>query len=53
MKLKREISEAEILSPPNGGYGWVVTLLAGINIFFASGIINTIGNLLDNFVQVC
>ena len=42
----------EILSPPNGGYGWVITLLATINVFFSEGLLNSIGNLLDTFVQV-
>lgn len=42
----------EILSPPNGGYGWIVTLLAAINLFFAFGIRFSLGNLTDTFVQV-
>ena len=42
----------EILSPPNGGYGWVITLLATVNVFFSEGLLNSIGNLLDTFVQV-
>ena len=47
------MDQDDILAPPNGGYGWVVTLLAAINIFFSSGIISSIGNLLDTFVEVC
>ena len=43
----------DILAPPNGGYGWVVTLLAATNMFFSAGILSSIGNLLDNFVEVC
>ena len=42
----------EILSPPNGGYGWVVAVLCAISMFFASGMLNSVGNLLDTFVEV-
>ena len=50
--MKKSGSLEEILSPPNGGYGWVVTLIATTNKFISSGIMNSIGILLDIFVQV-
>ena len=41
-----------MMAPPDGGYGWVITFLACINMFFILGITFSIGTLLDKLVQV-
>lgn len=41
-----------VAAPPDGGYGWVITLLALINWFFILGINFAIGTLMDDLVQV-
>ena len=41
-----------VMTPPDGGYGWVITFLACINMFFILGITFSIGTLLDKLVQV-
>ena len=41
-----------VAAPPSGGYGWVITFLACLNMFFVIGITFSIGTLLDTLVQV-
>ena len=56
MAISKKISPGDddltAAAPPDGGYGWVITMLAFINWFFCLGIIYSIGTLLDELVLV-
>lgn len=46
-----QLEDDVVAAPPDGGYGWVITLLAFINWFFCLGIVYSIGTLLDELVR--
>ena len=44
--------EMQVPAPPDGGYGWVIVFLAGVNMVFVLGVTYSLGTLLDTLVQV-
>ena len=44
--------DISVAAPPDGGYGWVITFLAFLNMVVVLGITFSMGTLLDTLVQV-
>ena len=49
---KLEKHDQMVASPPDGGYGWIIAILACLNMFFVLGIPISISTLLDTLVLV-
>ena len=45
-------ADDQVPAPPDGGYGWVIVFLAGVNMVFVLGVTYSVGTLLDTLVQV-